>query len=348
MINIPIKATFKGKFRWELIDEKTGEIKDKSDGYIDNMITKDCMNTFFENNNVFLDWYRYGQGFDGYALAGTMNTLRVGSGTTPETRDDTSLENQLSGSPNQNNSYDRSTRPTEFPVWIERQFIFNAGNVTGIINEIATFGSSYHGFGMTARKVLDTPIEKTDTDKLIVYYRHEFDIPQRHYSGTITGGQRDGTTDINWDIYITDDMVYRTWCSQDLFNTAPFAGFVGLHGGYTVVRMGDSNAPSDIKNDSGTDGSQLKGNQIYSGGVSFRETDDYIADSFQRSGRVGWEENVANGQIAEMLFFPRDYSSAYATLRIVPAIRVTFDPPLDNVANYRLYLDFSVSLGSAT
>lgn len=348
MINIPIKPSLRGKFRWELIDERTGKVKDKSDGYVKNKILNRYLNSLFTDTKAtFLNWSEYGSGarehYGDGERNGQMNTLHIGSGTTPVSGEETSLESPLSTSPDKVINFDRSVSPSEFPVWVERQFTFNAGNGTGTINEIGTYS-----YGLVSRKILDTPIEKTSTDKLIVYYRYEFDIPTRHFSGTITGGQRDGTTDINWDIYITDDMVYNCWCDirkdddpSYAENHNPLCGLIDEYNNFDIY-IGDSNTASDIQNDSGGGSSQLKGSSLYSGKFSYYERNSYISDSFQKSARLGFEENVANVQISEMILFPLMASESS------PLARITFDPPLDNVANFRLYFDFTVSLGSAT
>jgi hypothetical protein len=345
MIDVNIQPVIKGKFRWELIDTKTGKIKDKSDGYIDNMILNGWLDGLFtDSRQEWFGWQACGLGINylsgGRNRLGHLHEFGIGSGTTPPTRSDTGLENPLSTSPDKNSCYDKSVEPTEFPVWIERQFTFNAGNGTGTINEVATWGyKSQHNVDASSRKVLDNPIEKTSTDKLIIYYRHEFDIPQRHYSGTITGGQRDGTTDIDWNLYITDDMIYNAWAgygdNDGSYNAIayPFGFYSNGH-----VYIGDSNVASDITNDSGKDNSQLKGTELWNGDFSFIEPDSYVDGSYQMSTRVGFEENVANVQIAEMLIKTHELQT--------PSFRITFNPALDNVANYRLYLDLSISLGN--
>ena len=347
-----IKPSFQGKVRCVLKDEN-GNIKQDT-GYSNNMLVDSFLEKLFtENTQGWLNWSYYGRGFypsvgdRSYMGQGLINYTKISSSTDPTTR---GMTDMTGSTPDETHDYGRSTSGT-FPVWVERQFVYLAGNGTGDINAVGVFKDNND---MTARIILPETIEKLSTDILEVYYRVEFDIPTRTYSGVIEKGQRDGETDINWNLYITDDMVYNAWVDNDMGRTysggtLPTRYYVhnvlnGLYGLYTTngvdVIIGDSNAPSDIQNDNGSGAGHLKGNEIYNGKWTFLEPNDYVSGSYQRTGRLGFEEDIANVEISELLVFPQ-YSD-----KASPTFRITFDPALNNVEMYRLYLDFTVSLGT--
>ena len=357
-----IKPSFKGKVKCILKDEQ-GNIKQET-GYVGNKITDNFLDRLFTSVGTnWLNWESYGAGSNHRSIIGGYRTwnhryglgiihgCRIGNGTTPTTRDMNSLETTLSSSPDEKNNSDRSAQGL-FPAFVERQFVFYAGNGTGSVNEVGV----WPGEGdMAARVILPETIEKLETDILEVFYKIEFDIPQRHYSGTIVNGQIDGTTDINWDLYITDDMIYNCWIKTHLGYYGSGSGgsvytchnalgslfdlFRSVEDKYSVI-IGDSNAPSDIENDSGSGTGHLKGAELFNGEFVFIEPDPYVEGSYQRTGRVGFEEDIANVEVAEMLIF------ASLTDKGSPAFRITFDPALNNQELYRLYLDFTVSLGT--
>jgi len=348
-----ITPAFKGEVRCVLKDEE-GKIK-KDTGYNNNMIMDNFLNDIFKNETQpWLNWPEYGDKYyDGFQRSpGVMRNCSIGSGDTPSTRNMNNLETVLSSNHDEKNHFARSAEGTS-PVWVEQQYVFYGDNGTGTIREVAVF----RGNSMTGRIVLTEPIEKLSTDILEVFYRISFDIPTRVYSGTITGGQRDGVTDVNWNLYITDDMLYHGWAGsrwyistyEEVSNILAGLFYMGEEFRNPIpayVRIGDSNAPSDIQADSGAGTGHLKGNQLYEGNFTFYEPNSYINGSYQRSGRVGFEENIANHQIAEMLIFPTEREGGMSVNYPRPILRITFDPALDNQELYRLYLDFTVSLGT--
>src|SRR5690606_34388589 len=102
----------------------------------------------------------------------------------------------------------------------------------------------------------------------------------------------------------------------------------------SVVRLGDSNADSDLIND---EHSTLKGNQIGRITPFHYEWLPYSPENGYRDLVLGFETNQGNGNIAEIVIEKNTHwSNLYYGV-----CRVTFDPPLDKTdPNYRLYLTF--------
>ena len=101
------------------------------------------------------------------------------------------------------------------------------------------------------------------------------------------------------------------------------------------IKLGDSNVDSDVVNDGDM---QLKGNEILSVTPSFFERKPYTSGSYERGFRIGIKNDIGNGSVGECIVI---FGSSQTTYGL---FRATFNPPLDNVTGYRLYLDFTIGV----
>lgn len=305
---IPASIGFKGTYDIVLRDTITGKIKDKRK--IDNMLLN---------------------GFKSFLLGGLLSlqeigdyycSIYIGTDNTPPSRSDTGI---IGTSLANRRGSTQISSPGEYPFTLTKTVVFPAGEGTGSVGEIVLRYPSY----ALSRIALSPKIDKTDTDELIITYTLTAYRSADVISGTIPGGQRDGVTDINWKLTFNNEQFYYFLYRQ--LSTIPS----------TNVRLGDSNADSDLINDKS---STLKGNQIALFIPFHGEWLQYSPGNNYRDLRLGFETNQGKGNIAEMILFNRNGFGA-------GVCRVTFDPPLDNTdPNYRLYLTFRfyIELGEET
>jgi hypothetical protein len=210
-----------------------------------------------------------------------------------------------------------------YPVTRTLTWRFVAGVGTGEIAELVVSNSQASNTESYSRVVLSPPITKTSTQELLVEWTFIVTREADSWSGTITGGQRDGVTDINWVATINNRQVKTRAVNSD------------ISGGSFRVIFGTSNALSDLVNDGiGT----IKGTQIFNGIPNFASLSSYTTNSYYRDFQVGFEINQAVGSIGEMIL-ATDSSRNYNA-------RITFNPPLDKTSTYRLYLDFRYGLSN--
>ena len=295
---IPVSIRFKGTYDIVLRDTITGKIKDKRK--IDNLLLN---------------------GFKSFLLDGLLSlqvigdlycSIHIGTDNTPPSRSDTGIIGTTLAS---HRGTSQISSPEEYPFTVTKTVIFPAGVGTGSVGEIVLRydRSPYYGL---SRIALAPKIDKTDTDELIIIYTLTAYRSADVISGTIPGGQRDGVTDINWKLTFNNEQFYYFLYNQ--LSTIP-----------SYVRLGDSNADSDLINDKNN---TLKGNQIEHFIPFHSEWLQYSPENDYRDLVLGFETNQGKGNIAEMIPFNRN--GFYAGM-----CRVTFDPPLDNTdPNYRLYL----------
>jgi len=304
---IPASIRFKGTYDIVLRDTITGKIKDKRK--IDNMLLNG-LKGFLLDSLFSLHELRD----CGYIIIGTDNT--------PPSRSDTGIKGTTLASERLGTGSGTTQISSlgEYPFTLTITVKFGAGVGTGSIGEIVLhykFGSTYYGI---SRIALDPKIEKTDTDELNVTYT--LTAHRLVTSGTIPGGQRDGVTDINWKLTFNNNQFYYFL----------YGGLSSIPSG--SVRLGDSNADSDLINDGST---TLKGNQIGTFYPFHYEWLQYSSGNDYRDLVIGFETNQGKGNIAEMILFNKDPNRNIW----YGVCRVTFDPPLDNTdPNYRLYLTF--------
>lgn len=343
MIKTPLKFNVEGKFRIKRIDTRTGKV-DLDTGYNKNMLTDKYLDKIFtDHEQPILSYHEWGK-FDelDQEYYATNDGCKIGSGTTAPDRSDDELKNELA-SDDERNNHDRNSDWTGNTAFIEKEYIFEAGTGTGDINEVGMYGGYQTSYGSSdvedlfARQVLDNTITKEDYHKLIVYWRLELSLDSRTFTGTISGGQRDGTTDVDWELTINDkqfEQICVTKANPDDAN--PFSALFDISYGDGNVKViaGDSNASSDISNDSDD---TIKGNELFNDKIDIIEPDDYSDGSYTRTSRIGFEDTSCNGDIGEIVVANAPDHEDYI-------FRVTFDPKLDKVDDYRLYLDFKISV----
>src|SRR5690606_27563757 len=214
-----------------------------------------------------------------------------------------------------------------YPFTLTKRATFSAGVGTGSVGEIVLRYNSSPYYCLS-RIALDPKIDKTDTDELIVTYTLTAYRLADVISGTIPGGQRDGVTDINWKLTFNNEQFYYfLYLYPDrAYNMIRFSN----------VRLGDSNADSDLINDKHD---TLKGNEIAYFTPFHRELLPYSPENDYRDLVLGFETNQGKGNIAEIVLFNHWYTTLPTYDYYEGVCRVTFDPPLDNTdPNYRLYL----------
>src|SRR5690606_38545720 len=221
-----------------------------------------------------------------------------------------------------------------YPFTLTKTATFSAGVGTGSIGEIV-LRYRVSPYYCLSRIALDPKIDKTDTDELIITYTLTAYRSADVISGIIPGGQRDGVTDIHWKLTFNNEQFYY-FLYYSLSSIADIKSY---------VRLGDSNADSDLINDKHN---TLKGNQIASLTPFHRQWLPYSLENDYRDLELGFERTQGKGNIAEMILFNyyrQVYDYNYGVCRVI------FDPPLDNTdPNYRLYLTFRfyIDLGEET
>lgn len=306
---IPASIRFKGTYDIVLRDTITGKIKDKRK--IDNMLLNGL-------KGLLLDDLLSLQNISSYPII-------IGTNNTPPSRSDTGIIGTILAF---REGTTQISSVGEYPFTLTKTATFPAGVGTGSIGEIVLSKNVSPVRGLS-RIALDPKIDKTDTDELIITYTLTAYRSADVISGTIPGGQRDGVTDINWKLTFNNEQFYYFLYKRLLYIISS-----GVH-------LGDSNADSDLINDTHN---TLKGNQIASVTPFHGEWLQYSPENDYRDLVLGFEKDQGKGNIAEMILYNRNGS-------YTGVCRVTFDPPLDNTdPNYRLYLTFRfyIELGEET
>jgi len=171
---------------------------------------------------------------------------------------------------------------------------------------------------------LSTIITIGEYDELTVEYERSITRGASSWSGTITGGSKDGTKDINWIATINDAQLAEI--------ASKGFGVMKYYNPYAM--LGTDNTASDLANDgdSWPNGSNLSKNNI---GYSF----NYDSDNKITTLDFGWDTGVGNGSVGEVVV---GYENDYVTDGETSFLRVTFNPKLDKTNNFRLYLTFNV------
>ena len=210
------------------------------------------------------------------------------------------------------------------------KWIFEPGEGTGNIKEVFIDSYDYGDWDNDpiARQIYSDAINKEDYHRLEFEWRITVNRGTGSYTGTITTGGRDGITDINYEINIGN---------MSFIGLTADASQTSLFGNGDVVKVsgGDSNQATDMIIDI-----LVFGNS--NGKITPYEVspDPYTADSLERTYRIGFDTthlNLTNG-VGELVF--KDSNNN-------PQFRMTFNPKLDKVDTYRLYLDFKFSLTPA-
>jgi len=328
-INIPLNFEIKGSVKsLELIDTRTGKVEKKITN-INNMLLGEYLNGIFEEITVPLLCHT-----EETSNSYNLNPIDcfIGSNGTSPTKSDNYILSSLASV-----QYTNKTISSlgDNPHYGEYEYIFEAGVGTGTIREIGIRGSTNMGSISVSRVALDTEIIKEDYHKLILTWRYEISKPTS-WSGIISGGQRDGITDINWKIFIPDSAWYKYAQNKKVYAdyVNPFLQLFKLFGSESpIIKVGTDNSDSDLANDLDF---IIKGTELLNASINLHEVDVYVTDSFQNTFRVGIEENQSNGSIGEISI--KNGASGFGLFR------ATFNPKLDKISGYRLYLDFTISI----
>ena len=273
---------------------------------------------------------------------GAMYSCSIGTSNVPPTRSDTGIKGTILATSTQGTTVAYSSYGT-YPVYLSRKWVFPAGVGTGNIGEVfikaMTSSPEYSPWKgqAVARQVFDPVVEKTDYHDLTVEWT--ITMTTAPMEGDIPNGQRDGSTTVHWKSFINNRQLWA-WAfgncnaGAGVIRFAPPSGTSISNMPPYFVITGDSNVDSDLVNDLHN---TLKGNQLYSGFLQLSTTNSYITDSYYRDFRLGFDTSESNGQIGELLLRCRnsyvvDYDEEYIC-------RITFNPPLDKINTYQLFLD---------
>lgn len=335
--DIPLNIGLRGEYELKVIDTLTGKIKKETTNK--NMVLDECLSYIFSHPGANL----IDTSFDDRRMFGSTEQrvgCHAGSGSNPTTPDMTQLQNRISTVECSSGISNTTTNP----FFMERFFVFPAGNFIGTLRELG-LGQRYAiGSYLWTRVVIDPEIEITATDELRVTWRFFVDLGEsRIWSGTIEGGQRDGS-DINWKLFISDAQLVN-FLTNGLGNNQAVSGISGMFANRPnapAFRLGSSNT------DSLSTTWNVMGNLLHQGGpnstlktIGVSWLGDPPNRSMTRSFRVGFEHNSPNNvQVGEMVVFRNitSYSSGGSLFR------VTFDPPLDKAEFNRLFIRYRLTL----
>lgn len=290
---IKVELAFSGRYEIILEDE-SGKIKEHK--VVDNML----LDGFFK---VVCQYKK--------PIYMAIAACEIGDGDTPVQPTDTGLSGNVLASVYGSS---KNSIEGEYPVYKKVTYTFAAGVGTGTIKEIGIRGGWAGAY--TSRIVLDEPIEKVDFDKLTVIYTLSAKRGGS-WTGTITDGQRDGETDIDYTVSMNNRQLFLFFHNQyETMDKWPSSG---------MVTIGDSNAPSDLENDTY---STIKGNTLFEGVPMVKDFKEYSEGDNFVDMVLGLEDSQVEGEIGEILF--RISSRGY--------FRVTFNPKLDKTGDYRLYM----------
>ena len=248
--------------------------------------------------------------FAGGILWCTGSTCFLGTSDVAASRSDTGIKGTTLASKAGNTSFS-GTHPKVKTITT----VFPTGVGTGLIKEVVLQN--------TARQVVSPALDKTANHELTVTWTITLSRGADSWSGTIPAGQRDGATDINWVATINNNQLGG--CAN-----------CNVEWGYLYLAlMGTSNAPSDLINDPIRG---LKGTVVINEWAKFKNVLPYTTNSFYRDVQLGLDVDQGNGSIGETIVSSNTEGFA----------RITFDPPLDKIDTYRLYLTFRLAVVNAS
>jgi hypothetical protein len=256
--------------------------------------------------------------FSGGFLSSAGNNVRIGTSNQAASPTDTGIIGTQLASKNGTMVYS-GTNPRVKTITA----VFPAGTGTGTIKEVVLAGT----YSASARQVVSPALDKTDQHELTVAWTFSLSRGASSWSGTIPAGQRDGATDIDWTLTINDNQL-GIW--------AEIGSVANWTNGFSLI-TGDSNAASDLVNDGDI---TIKGTQLFYGTPAYTEPQSYTADSFYRDVRLGLDIDQSNGSVKELILQAGSFRRGL--------FRITFDPGLDKVDTYRLYLTFRLAVVNAS
>lgn len=219
---------------------------------------------------------------------------------------------------------------------LSRKWTFDAGIGTGTVGEVAL---RYTGpANWVARQVLDPVWEKTEFHRLEVIWTLSI-TKDAQWSGTIVDGQRDGITDINWTAYLTNEMFSRFVKSGH--TTGPIRRWLGFTAGRAIWL--NNWAPDIDLQFTGPYG--FAPTEFQAVDIDGHTVEDYVPGSYEREFTMLLD--TPNGNDPESVGIASMLLTRYATVngnQPDPLVGVQFDPPLDKVDTYRMYIKFKFAL----
>ncbi|MDI9412916.1 MAG: hypothetical protein QM401_05020 [Bacillota bacterium] len=291
----------KGKYTVTCTDTRTGEKKVIEQ---DNLILDVAINDLL--GNVRLELSQMTNPSEAYLDSGDAPPQPSDTGLSGNEIDFTKQITEI-----ERTTYDPTKLQRNFKIKNECVFHANAEK-TGLVYGIL-LGNGFREIIPTVSKVsFLEPIDKHEFMELHVIWEFTI-INQGVWEGVIEGGSKDGQTDVNWKITVSDRQL--------------LGGLLGAGIDVKDLIIETSNDLPDPIND----WNDVRGTQLIKTTVSEQP---YETGSFVSIRKLSLETNQANGSIGSLILFRRAN----------PVLRITFDPPLEKDEDHRLYIDFSIGL----
>lgn len=345
-VTIPVKMGMRGDVSYTVRDSVTGKIKHQRQIKNTLLAPYYLERVFQQSSPGLLGWGNAGM------LIGTDPQCRIGSGTTPPTVNDTALaqEQAVFGATDGQN---QQSAEGVNPVTKSQLFRFAPGTYVGDVNEVGLSANIAGAQRLVARQLVSPAITLTAVDELDIRWQISLDFGTQVFSGTIPGGQRTGEN-IDWQLTINDKQM-MTWAhrteSLSVSNTGTSLNPMSRIYSTIIspyVRLGDSNAASDLTND---DHYTIKGTELFSdvSDASLKTVDEYVPGSYLRGVNIGFEHDAPdNASVGEMVI--GSYNSNLTTQSYGGLCRITFTPALDKATAYRMFIKlvFGLTLDTTT
>lgn len=333
-IEIPLSVGLRGEYEIEVVDTNSGIIKHKRKEK--NMIVDNAFSQILgENVGMFSSTNYLGLFRDPAGASSHRVACYVGSGGNPNDASMVTLQSRITQrGPVSSGSFQSFS---EAPYYTQRRFIFPAGSLNHTVREIGLGRNWANSDYLWTRVVLSPEIEVIPTDELRVTWRIYYDLPINNtWEGVMVGGQRDGITDVNWKLFISNAQTTNFFTSH-LANGSALPGMFATGNSRPVVRLGTSNEDSNLESEW-----SIKGSSLFSGGTnnSFKSSEYSGEYPFSRTLEIGFEHNSPNNvQIGEMVVFRGDNGHQGESL-----FRITFNPVLDKAEFFRLFIKYRLTL----
>lgn len=315
---LPVTFGLKGEVTLRKRNVVTGEVDVRK---VRNLLLANFFDRFFERG-------------PGIQTTNTMYRCRLGTDNTPPTIYDqglkgTELANSTSGVTT------TAWHIEDHKAIYGRTWTFAPGVGTGTLGEIvlqtASSDATYYDVAnnWVARVAIDPPYEKGPNDELAIDWVLIIDK-----GGPSWSGQIDGTV---WTVTMNNRQFLdfcQTRGSGGVYMYSSLKAWVHTSNVNPRIRVGSSNAPSDLENDTYN---TIKGDELFLA-AAFRNRVPlaYTPGSFYRDIIVRLEPYEPDGTIGELVLYDSSYSRAFC--------RITFTPPFAKPAPYRLDLTLRISL----
>lgn len=328
-IIVPLAVKVHGEYALEVVDTRSGAVTHQR-GFRRNLLLDEYLDRHIEELKIGIVMWG-GDSADGMVSNIGSAECEVGTDATAPARSQTGVLAKVATA-NRDSSRLSVSDVADNPSWRQEVFILPAGTYTGAVRELALIAG--RDFAV-ARQLVEPEITLESHEELIVTWRISADLGTRTWNGTIAGGQRDGITDIAWELTVNNNQLRSFLELGARYPDISSHWFGGSDKPY--IRFGTSNAASVLD----TDGEEeLKGTSLFLGASWSKSLAAYVPGSYTGEITLGWEhDSPSNVQIGEALLY-----SSGNSLPNWPFARVTFTPALDKAEYWRLYLTFVHSL----